>query len=56
MASTLDKAKLHDALDEAVVVIDEHELEESREDPRVKALFARGDALLADLDGEGASF
>jgi hypothetical protein len=56
MASTLDKAKLHKALDEAIVVIDEQELEASRQDPRVKALFARGDALLAELDAEGASF
>lgn len=56
MASTLDKAKLHDALDDTVVVIDEQELEKSREDPRVKALFARGDALLDELDAEGASF
>jgi hypothetical protein len=56
MASTLDRAKLHEALDEAIVVIDQQELEASREEPRIKALFARGDALLAELDTEGASF
>jgi hypothetical protein len=56
MASTLDRDKLHDALDDAVVVIDEQELEESRQDPRVHELFARSDALLAELDAERANF
>ncbi len=39
VATSLDKDKLHDALDEAVIVIDEDELEASRRDPRVHALF-----------------
>lgn len=56
VASTLDRDKLRDALDDAVVVIDEQELEESRRDPRVHELFARGDALLAELDAERANF
>lgn len=56
MASTLDRDKLHDALDDAVVVIDEQELAESRQDPRVHELFARGDALFAELDAERANF
>lgn len=52
MASDLDRDMLTSALADAVVVIDEQELEESRSDPRVHELFARGEALHAELDGE----
>jgi hypothetical protein len=55
VATSLDKDKVHDALDEAVVVIDEHELERSRSDPRVHDLFERGRALVAELEVEGAN-
>jgi hypothetical protein len=55
MASTLDRDKLHDALDQAVIVIDERELERSRRDPRVRALFERGRALVDELESEGAN-
>lgn len=55
MATTLDKDKLHDALDQAVIVIDEQELERSRRDPRVRELFEQGQAMVAELDAEGAN-
>jgi hypothetical protein len=38
VATALDKDKLHDVLDQAVIVIDEQDLERSRKDPRVRAL------------------
>jgi len=55
VATSLDRDKLHDALDEAVIVIDEGELESSRRDPRVHALFEQGRALVAELEAEGAN-
>jgi hypothetical protein len=55
VATALDKDKLHDVLDEAVIVIDEQELERSRRDPRVQELFAQGRALVAELESEGAN-
>lgn len=55
MATALDKDKLHDVLDEAVVVIDERELELSRRDPRVRELFEQGRSLVAELEAEGAN-
>jgi hypothetical protein len=55
VATTLDKNKLHDVLDEAVIVIDEQELERSRRDPRVRELFEQGRALVAELESEGAN-
>ncbi len=56
VASTLDKDKLHDVLDEAVIVIDADEFERSRSDPRVQELFRRGQALVADLEAKNANF
>jgi hypothetical protein len=55
MATTLDRDKLHDVLDQAVVVIDAEDLERSRRDPRVRELFEQGRALHAELDAEGAN-
>lgn len=55
VASTLDRDRLHDALDEAVIVVDERELERSRRDPRVRARFERGRALVDELESEGAN-
>ncbi|HTW42839.1 MAG TPA: hypothetical protein VMD79_11040 [Solirubrobacteraceae bacterium] len=55
MATALDKDKLHDVLDQAVIVIDEQELERSRRDPRVQELFAQGRDLVAELESEGAN-
>ncbi len=55
VATTLDKDKLHDVLDQAVVVIDEDDLERSRRDPRVLELFEQGRALVAELEAEGAN-
>lgn len=54
MAADLDREMLASVLADAIVVIDEQELEESRRDPRVHELFARGEALHAELDGERA--
>jgi hypothetical protein len=56
MATTLDRDKLHDVLDQAVIVIDAEDLERSRRDPRVHELFERGQALQAELDAEGANY
>jgi len=55
VAIALDKDKLHDVLDQAVIVIDEQELERSRRDPRVHELFEQGRALVAELESEGAN-
>jgi hypothetical protein len=55
VATTLDKDKLHEVLDQAVVVIDEDDLEHSRRDPRVHELFEQGRALVAELEAEGAN-
>ncbi|HEX3391144.1 MAG TPA: hypothetical protein VHS55_01125 [Solirubrobacteraceae bacterium] len=55
VATTLDRDKLHDVLDQAVIVIDEQELERSRRDPRVHELFEQGRALVAELESEGAN-
>ncbi len=56
MASTVDKGKLHDVLDEAVIVIDAEAFERSQNDPRVQDLFNRGQALHAELDAKNANF
>jgi hypothetical protein len=56
VASTLDKDKLHDVLDQAVVVIDVEDLERSQKDPRVHELFKRGQALHAELEAKNANF
>lgn len=55
VASTLDKNKLHDVLDQAVIVIDEKDFERSLKDPRAHELFRRGQALHAELDAENAN-
>jgi len=56
MATTVDKDKLHDALDEAVIVIDAAAFERSQKDPRVKDLFKQGQALHAKLAAKNANF
>lgn len=56
VATALDKDKLHDVLDRAVIVIDEQELECSRRDPRVPAFHESADQLLAELEAEGADY
>ena len=52
----LDKDKLHDVLDQAVIVIDERDLERSRRDPRVRAFHESADQLMAELEAEGADY
>jgi hypothetical protein len=49
VATTLDRDKLHDVLDQAVIAIDERDLERSRRDPRVRAFHESADRLLAEL-------
>lgn len=56
VATALDKDKLHDVLDQAVIVIDEQDLERSRRDPRVRAFHESADQLLAELEAEGADY
>jgi hypothetical protein len=56
VATALDKDKLHDVLDQAVIVIDEQDLERSRRDPRVRAFHESADQLLAELKAEGADY
>lgn len=56
MATTLDRDKLHDVLDQAMIVIDERGLERSRRDPRVRALHEQGARLRAELEAEGANY
>ncbi|MGP0103169.1 MAG: hypothetical protein ACLPUT_16300 [Solirubrobacteraceae bacterium] len=56
MVSALDKDRLHDVLDEAVIVIDAEDFERSQKDPRIRELFNRGQALHAELDSQNANF
>lgn len=56
VASTLDKDKLHDVLDQAVVVIDAEDLERSRRDPRVRAFHESAEKLLLELEAEGVEY
>jgi hypothetical protein len=56
VATTLDRDKLHDVLDQAVIVIDAKDLERSRRDPRVRELHESAAALLAELEAEGADY
>ena len=56
VSTTLDKDKLHDVLDQAVIVIDEQDLERSRRDPRVRAFHESTDKLMEELEAEGANY
>jgi hypothetical protein len=56
VASALDKDRLHDVLDEAVIVINTEDFERSQKDPRIRELFKRGQALHAELDSQNANF
>lgn len=56
VATSLDKDKLHDVLDQAVIVIDERDLERSRKDPRVRAFHESSAKLMAELEAEGANY
>jgi hypothetical protein len=55
VTTTLDKDKLHDVLDQALIVIDERDLERSRNDPRVRAFHESSARLMAELEAEGAT-
>jgi hypothetical protein len=56
MATALDKDKLHEVLDEAVIVIAAEAFERSQKDPRVQDLFKGGQALHAELNAKKANF
>lgn len=56
VATALDKDKLHDVLDQVVIVIDEQDLERSRKDPRVRAFHESSAQLMAELEAEGANY
>lgn len=56
VATALNKDKLHDVLDQAVIVIAEQDLERSRRDPRVRELHERGASLRAELEAEDANY
>jgi hypothetical protein len=51
----VNKDRLHEVLDQAVIVIDELDLERSRRDPRVRELYERGARLRAELEAEDAN-
>jgi len=52
----LRRSQSHDVLDQAVIVIDEDDLERSRRDPRVRAFHQSADQLLAELEAEGCDY
>jgi hypothetical protein len=52
----LDKDKLHDVLDQAVIVIDAEDLERSRRDLRVREFHESARKLHAELETEGADY
>ncbi|MGH2853404.1 MAG: hypothetical protein ACRDLF_04335 [Solirubrobacteraceae bacterium] len=56
MATALDKDKLHDVLDQAVIVIDEDAFERAGTDPRMREFFERGARLRAELEAENANY
>lgn len=56
VATAIDRDQLHDVLDQAVIVIDAEDLERSRRDPRVRALHESAEALLVELEAEGAEY
>ena len=45
---------MKNVLEQAVIVIDERDLERSRRDPCVRAFFESGAKLHAELEAEGA--
>jgi hypothetical protein len=56
VAIALDKDKLHDVLDQAVIVIDAEDLERSRRDPRVREFHESAQKLHAELEAEDADY
>lgn len=56
VAISLDRDKLHDVLDQAVIVIDERDLERTRKDLRVRAFHESSEKLMAELEAEGANY
>lgn len=56
VAAVLDRNKLHDVLDQAVIVIDADDLERSRRDPRACAFYESAEELLVELESEGAEY
>jgi uncharacterized protein YehS (DUF1456 family) len=56
VAAALDRDQLHEVLDQAVIVIDAEDLERSRRDPRVREFHECAEALLVELEAEGADY
>jgi hypothetical protein len=56
MATPQDEDEMKNVLEQAVIVIDERDLERSRCDPRVRAFFESGAKLHAELEAEGADY
>jgi hypothetical protein len=56
MSTALDRDQLHAVLDRSAIVIDAEDLERSRRDPRVRALHESAEALLVELEAEGAEY
>ena len=56
MATALNRDQLHEVLDRATIVIDAEDLERSRKDPRVRAFHESAEALLVELEAEGAEY
>jgi hypothetical protein len=56
MATSQDEDEMKNVLEQAVIVIDERDLERSRRDPRVRAFFESGAKLHAELEAEGAEY
>jgi hypothetical protein len=50
MATPQDEDEMRNVLEQAVIVIDERDLERSRRDPRVRAFFESGAKLHAELE------
>ena len=51
-----DEDEIENVLDQVLIVIDERDLERSRRDPRVRALYESGAKLHAELEAEGADY
>jgi hypothetical protein len=56
MATPQDEYEMKNVLEQAVIVIDERDLERSRRDPRVRAFFESGAELHAELEAEGVDY
>jgi hypothetical protein len=56
MATSHDEEEMDNVLEQALIVIDERDLERSRRDPRVRAFRESAAKLHAELEAEGADY